>query len=86
MVWANKALEKLRRRLAAELRATGATELVATRWAMIKKSEDLTSGQRTTIAALAQLNSAPHRGYLMKEQLREIFKAGPAAASRCRPG
>jgi transposase len=74
---ANKALEKLRRRLAAGLRATGEAELADTRWAVIKNPGDLTSGQKTTIAALARINSPLYRGYLIKEQLREIFKAGP---------
>jgi transposase len=77
VAWANKALEKLRRRMAAELRATGEAELAGTRRAVIKKPEDLTSSQKTTIAALARINSPLYRGYLMKEQLREIFKAGP---------
>jgi transposase len=77
VAWANKALEKVRRRLAAGLRATGEAELADTRWAVIKNPEDLTCGQKTTIAALARINSPLYRGYLMKEQLREIFKAAP---------
>jgi transposase len=77
VAWANKALEKVRRRLAAGLRATGRAELADTRWAVIKNPGDLTSGQKTTIAALARINSPLYRGYLMKEQLREIFKASP---------
>jgi transposase len=39
VAWANKALEELRRRLAAELRATGTAELADTHWAVIKNSE-----------------------------------------------
>ena len=77
VAWANKALDKLRRRLAAGLRATGEAELADTRWAVIKNPGDLTSGQKTTIAALARINSPLYRGYLIKEQLREIFTAGP---------
>jgi len=77
VAWANEALEKVRRRLAAELRATGTAELADTRWAVLKKPQDLTSGQRTTIAALARINSPLYRGYLIKEQLRETFKAAP---------
>lgn len=82
VAWANKALEKVRRRLAADLRATGAAELEDTRWAVIKKPGDLTPGQRTTIAVLARLNSPLYRAYLMKEQLREIFKTGAAGGGK----
>jgi transposase len=77
VAWAGKALDKVRRRLAAELRVTGAAELKDTRWAVIKNPEDLTAGQRTTIAALARLNSPLYRAYLMKEQLREVYRAAP---------
>lgn len=77
VAWANKALDKVRRRLAAQLKATGAAELADTRWAVIKKPEDLTTGQRTTIAALAAINSPLYKAYLMKEQLREIYRSGP---------
>ena len=78
VAWANKALEKVRRRLAAELAATGQAELKDTRWAVIKNPADLTSGQKTTIAVLARINSPLYRAYMMKEQLRETFRAGAA--------
>ena len=76
VAWANEALEKVRRRLAAELRATGTAALADTRWAVIKNPADLTTGQRTTIAALARINSPLYRAYMMKEQLRDIFRTG----------
>lgn len=34
---------------------------------------NLTGGQRTTLAAIAKLNSPLYRAYLLKEQLREAF-------------
>ncbi len=49
---------------------------------MIKKPGDLTTGQRTTIAVLARLNSPLYGAYLMKEQLREIFKTGAAGGGK----
>ncbi len=58
-------------------RNTGAAELADTRWAVLKKPGDLTTGQRTTIAALAAINSPLYKAYLMKEQLREIYRSGP---------
>ncbi len=78
VAWANKALDKVRRRLAAQLRATGQAELKDTRWAVVKNPVNLTTGQRTTIAALAAVNSPLYRAYLMKEQLREIYRSPPA--------
>jgi transposase len=86
VAWANEALGKVRRRLAAELKATGQAELADTRWAVIKKPEDLTTGQRTTIAALARINSPLYKAYLMKEQLREIYQSGPGRGKKLLAG
>jgi len=74
VAWANEALNKVRRRLAAELKATGRAELADTRWAVVKDPARLTSEQKTTIAALAQINNPLYKGYLIKEQVRDIFK------------
>lgn len=78
VAWATKALETLRRRLAAELRTAGkpgqAATLRHTRWALVKNPEDLSTEQRTTLAGLAKTNHPLYRGYLIKEQLREIFR------------
>ena len=80
VAWATGALDALRRRLAGELRAGGkdgqAATIKHTRWALVKNPADLTPGQRGTLAQIAAGNSQLHRGYLMKEQLREIFQAG----------
>lgn len=78
--WGTEALDKLRRRLAAELRAGGkdgqAYTIKHTRWALVKNPRDLSAGQRGTLAQIARDNSRLYRGYLMKEQLREIFQPG----------
>lgn len=80
VAWATGALDALRRRLAGELRAAGkdgqAATIRHTRWALVKNPADLTPGQRGTLAQIAADNSQLYRGYLMKEQLREIFQAG----------
>jgi transposase len=66
-----------------------------TRWAPLKNPPHLPGEQRTTLAAIAQDNSALYRAYLLKEQLRMIFQTElPQAqallagwisrASRCR--
>jgi transposase len=78
VMWATEALEKLRRRLAAGFRADGrdgkAQTVKGTRWALIKNPEDLSTDQRTIIADLEKTNMPLYTGYLLKEQLREIFK------------
>ena len=79
MAWATKALDALRRALAAQLRRTGrpdqATTIKHTRWALLTNPPDLTGDQRTTLAAIAKDNGALYRAYLLKEQLRMIFQA-----------
>jgi transposase len=76
--WAGERLDELRRRLAAELRAAGnkdqAETLGAGMWALRKKPENLTTGQRTSLARIAADNRQMYKGYLMKEQLREAFR------------
>lgn len=78
--WGTEAVDKLRRRLAAELRAGGkdgqAATIKGTRWALVKNPADLSPDQRGTLAQIAADNRQLYRGYLMKEQLREIFAAG----------
>jgi transposase len=76
VAWANEALDKVRRRLAASLRATGYAELADTRWAVVKDPQKLNADQRTTIAVLGRINSPLYRGCMIKEQLRDIFKTG----------
>jgi len=77
--WATKALEEVRRGLAAQLRRTGraeqATTIKKTRWALRKNPPELTGDQRSTLAAIAKDNGALSRAYLRKEQLHVIFQA-----------
>lgn len=79
VAWATKALDEVRRGLASDLRHAGAHDAAAglkgTRWALIKNPSDLTTGQRTTLAGLAQTNRGVYRAYLLKEQMRAIFMA-----------
>jgi transposase len=76
--WAGERLDELRRRLAAELRAAGhedqAAALGAGMWALRKKPENLTTGQRTALAKIAADNRPLYKGYLIKEQLREALR------------
>jgi transposase len=76
--WAGGRLDELRRRLASELRAAGQEDQAATlgkgMWAIRKKPESLTTGQRTALAGIAKDNRQLYRGYLIKEQLREALR------------
>jgi transposase len=78
--WGTEALDKLRRRIAGELRSAGkagqAPAIKGTRWALVKNPDDLSPGQRGTLAQLARDNRQLYRGYLMKEQLRQILAPG----------
>jgi transposase len=77
--WAGEALDKVRRRLAGELRAAGKADQAASlgkgMWALRKNPGGLSSGQRTALAQIAADNRQLYKAYLMKEQLREVFKA-----------
>jgi transposase len=76
--WAGEALDKVRRRTAAELRSAGhgdqAASLGQSMWALRKAPEKLTGNQRTSLAGVAADNRQLYKAYLMKEQLREAFK------------
>ena len=77
--WAGEALDELRRRLAGELRAAGKADEAASlgkgMWALRKNPGGLSGGQRTALAQIAADNKQLYKAYLMKEQLREVFKA-----------
>ena len=77
--WAGEALDGVRRRLAGELRAAGKDDQAATpgssMWALRKNPGGLSGGQRTALAQIAADNKHLYKAYLMKEQLREVFKA-----------
>ena len=86
VAWASEALEKIRREMAARLRAGGhhdeAAALGRSRWALLKNPPALSSDQRATLAGIAQANGGLYRAYLLKEQLREIFACRDPATAR----
>jgi transposase len=77
--WAGEKLDELRRRIAAELRAAGrgdeAAALGTGMWALRKDYAKLSPGQRGSLAQIAVVNKPLYKGYLIKEQIREAFKA-----------
>ncbi|MGH3736632.1 MAG: transposase [Micromonosporaceae bacterium] len=60
VAWATKALDEVRRGLAAELRRGGRTEEASTikntRWALLKNPRSLSTAQRTTLAGIQATN------------------------------
>lgn len=76
--WATNAVDEVRRKLWNKLRRTGeaskAATMKGTRWALVKNPEDLTAQQRKKLREVERDNQPLYRAYLLKEQLREVFK------------
>jgi transposase len=70
VLWAMKALDKVRVRT---MKNAGVRDRNAM-WATRKNPADLTGEQKTSLAAIADTNKALYKAYLLKEQLREVFK------------
>jgi len=69
--WAMKALDKVRTRTLATQAGPRDRNLM---WAVRKNPANLTTGQKTTLAELEAVNAKLFRAYLLKEQLREVFR------------
>lgn len=84
VAWATEAVNKVRRRMWGELRKRGesakADALKGSRWVLAKSPEDLTRKQRTKLRAIEHDNKRLYRAYLLKEQLRDIFRTKGYAA------
>jgi transposase len=85
VAWMTKAIDKVRRKLWNELRGAGETEQAKatknTRWVLLKNPEDLNRKQRKKLRDLERENQPLYRVYLLKEQLREVFRVkGPVGA------
>lgn len=76
--WATNALDEVRRGLWNELRRRGEVErakaMKGSRWALVKNPEDLTRKQRKKLREVEDENAPLYRAYLLKEQLREVFR------------
>lgn len=76
--WATNALDEVRRGLWNELRRRGELErakaMKGSRWALVKNPEDLTRKQRKKLRHIEDENAPLYRAYLLKEQLREVFR------------
>lgn len=76
--WATDALDEVRRKMWNDLRRSGQKELAnslkGSRYALWKNPEDLTALQAAKLADIERANKPLHRAYLLKEQLREVFR------------
>jgi len=78
VAWAGDALDQVRRDTWNAARKAGmsvhARDLKGARYALWKNPENLTDRQQAKLAWVAKVNHQLFRGYLLKEQLREVFR------------
>jgi len=76
--WCTDALDEVRRDVWNEARRVGmkalAGDLKGARFALWKNPEDLSANQRAKLSWVQRTNSQLYRAYLLKEQLRQVFK------------
>lgn len=76
--WATDALDEVRRDVWNEARRSGqrahAKELKGCRFALWKNPEDLTKNQAAKLSWISRSNNKLYRAYLLKEQLRQVFR------------
>jgi len=76
--WATDALDQVRRQTWNTARRAGETavakELKDARFALWKNPQDLTRRQHAKLARIAEVNRPLYRAYLLKEELRLVFR------------
>jgi len=81
---ATDALDEIRREVWNEARRAGQTQIArdlkGARFALWKNPERLTARQRLKLADVQTTNKRLYRAYLLKEQLRQIYRLPPDAA------
>ena len=81
---ATDALDEIRREVWNEARRAGQTavakDLKGARFTLWKNPERLTERQQTKLSMIQQTNKALYRAYLLKEQLRQIYRLPPTQA------
>lgn len=81
----NDAIDKTRRWAWNQQRRAGdpdATWVKHTRWALVKDPKDLKRSQRAALDQLRRSRSVLYRAYLIKEELRDIYKGSTQRARR----
>jgi transposase len=78
---ANEAEHNVRRTEARERKGSAeAAVLKGSRWALLKAPDNLRAEERVRLSAVAGLNARVYRAYLLKEELRAMYRCGPKAA------
>jgi len=78
---ASQAVHGVRRTEARERKGTAeAAVLKGSRWALLKAPENLRAEERVRLSAVAGLNTRVYRAYLLKEELRALYRCGPRSA------
>jgi transposase len=87
---ATDALDEIRREVWNDARRAGQTvtarDLKGARFALWKNPENLTDRQALKLAEIQKTNAPLYRAYLLKEQLRQIYRLPPDAAIRLLDG
>jgi transposase len=82
---ATDALDEIRREVWNEARRAGQTalarDLKGARFALWKNPENLTPRQQLKLAHIQKINQRLYRAYLLKEQLRQIYRVDPDEAT-----
>lgn len=80
---ASEAVHQLRRKEARERKGTAeAAILKGSRWALLKAPENLLPDEQVHLSEVARLNAKVYRGYLLKEELRALYRCSPRTAPR----
>ena len=78
---ANEAVHDVRRTEARERKGSAeAAVLKGSRWALLKAPESLRAEEHVRLSAVAGLNARVFRAYLLKEELRALYRCGPRSA------
>jgi transposase len=87
---ASDALDEVRREVCRQARKDGNKELAmetkGARFAVWKNPENLTDRQRTKLSEIQKTNGPLYRAYLLKEQLRQIYRVSARKAEKLLDG
>ena len=77
----NDAVQQVRRGEARDRKGSAeAAVLKGSRWALLRAPENLRAEEKVRLSEVAQLNARVYRAYLLKEELRAMYRCGPRAA------
>ena len=77
----SEAVHEVRRTEARERKGSAeAAVLKSSRWALLKAPENLRAEERIHLSSVASLNARVYRAYLLKEELRALYRCSPRSA------